>query len=199
MTWRAWVRKRKHVYCSKDCKNAHHSELYGSNISSKDYYRNYYRKNKERIAALAKIRNQANRAEKSEYDRNRREEFGNKIRAYDKDRYYKIRRGSVNVMFCAARARAKAKGLPFSITRNDIDIPDICPALGIPLFTRDGSGTCDNSASLDRIIPSLGYVPGNVIVISMKANAIKHNATASEIIAVGNWLSEITKAQPKPL
>ena len=49
------------------------------------------------------------------------------------------------------------------------------------------------SPTLDRIVPSLGYVPGNVVVISHKANSIKSNATAAEIRAVADWLDDITR------
>lgn len=39
-----------------------------------------------------------------------------------------------------------------------------------------------NSPSLDKIIPQLGYVKGNIIVMSMKANIMKANATKEELI-----------------
>ena len=53
-----------------------------------------------------------------------------------------------------------------TITINDLVFPERCPVLNIPLLST-GKRT-DNSPSLDRIIPSLGYVPGNVKVISWK-------------------------------
>ncbi len=39
----------------------------------------------------------------------------------------------------------------------------------------------DDSPSLDKIIPKLGYVKGNVWVVSNKANRIKSNATIEEL------------------
>jgi hypothetical protein len=82
-------------------------------------------------------------------------------------------------MFWDAKKRAKAKGVPFSIAPADVTIPDICPLLGVPL--KRGSGVLGpNSPSLDRIDASLGYVVGNVWVISHRANAIKSNATLAE-------------------
>ena len=42
--------------------------------------------------------------------------------------------------------------------------------------------------SLDRIIPTKGYIPGNIAVISQRANCIKSDATSEEIEAVHNWL-----------
>ena len=49
-----------------------------------------------------------------------------------------------------------------------------------------------SSPSLDRIIPSKGYMKGNVVWISMKANSIKQDATASEIHQVAEWYSKTT-------
>ena len=73
-------------------------------------------------------------------------------------------------------------------------MPDCCPVLGIKLErNRDKCGPGPGSPTLDRIVPSLGYVPGNVVVISHKANSIKSNATAAEIRAVADWLDDITR------
>ena len=49
----------------------------------------------------------------------------------------------------------------------------------------------DDSPSLDRIVPELGYVTSNVRVISWRANAIKRNACADEIEAVALWLRSL--------
>ena len=49
----------------------------------------------------------------------------------------------------------------------------------------------DNSPSLDRCIPYLGYTRGNVKVISMKANRIKTDANSNEIAAVLNYVLKI--------
>lgn len=93
----------------------------------------------------------------------------------------------------SVKTRARKKGLAFDLTEEDINIPSHCPVLGIPLFHKRGKGTGphDNSPSLDRIIPEKGYVKGNVIVVSSKANRIKSNATADEILAVGNFYKDL--------
>jgi hypothetical protein len=50
------------------------------------------------------------------------------------------------------------------------------------------SGSLDNdSAALDRIVPALGYVPGNVWWISTLANNVKSDATWQDILKVGLW------------
>lgn len=44
-----------------------------------------------------------------------------------------------------------------------------------------------NAPSLDRINNDLGYVPGNVMVISRRANIIKKDATLDELVAIGKF------------
>lgn len=102
----------------------------------------------------------------------------------------------------SARERARGKGLPFDITSADVVIPDYCPALDIRLFTYAG-GPGAHSPSLDRIQPHLGYVRGNVAVISMRANAIKGQHSLEELcvmtrhgrpcdlLAVTDWLRRV--------
>lgn len=92
-------------------------------------------------------------------------------------------RTNIYRMLVNARRRAKERGLPFSITMVDIKIPTHCPALGIPLsFSNQRFNP--NNPSLDRITPKLGYVPGNVQVISWRANVIKHDATPDELMRI---------------
>lgn len=79
-----------------------------------------------------------------------------------------------------ARERAKAKGLPFNITQEDIVIPATCPVLGISIEV-NVDYLKDTSPSLDRIKPELGYVKGNVRVISSRANRLKCDGTAAEM------------------
>ena len=83
----------------------------------------------------------------------------------------------------AAKARAKKSGLDFNLTLEDISIPDLCPVLKIPLRrnTEKNNTASHNSPSLDRINPNLGYIKGNVRVISHRANSLKSNATLEEI------------------
>lgn len=84
----------------------------------------------------------------------------------------------------AAKRRSKTKDLPFNITEEDIYIPTHCPYLGIELQTHTPLGTSrDASMSLDRIIPELGYVQGNIEVISNLANTMKNSATKQQLIA----------------
>jgi hypothetical protein len=90
-------------------------------------------------------------------------------------------------LFHWAKHRAKVGGLPFSLSLSDIIIPKVCPVLGIKL--ERGKGKCHpGSPTLDKLIPERGYVPGNVSVISLKANNIKSDGTIVELEAVLSWL-----------
>ena len=83
----------------------------------------------------------------------------------------------------SAKQRTVKQGIAFNIDYTDIEIPEYCPLLGIKLIKHLGEGgrKFDDSPSIDRIIPSLGYVRGNIWVISDKANRIKNNATLKEL------------------
>lgn len=94
-------------------------------------------------------------------------------------------------MVMRARERADKEGLPFDLTAEDLEMPTHCPALGIPLVMGTGKPG-DGSPSLDRIVPELGYVKGNVRVISYRANTIKQDATPDEILAVARWAERET-------
>ncbi len=96
-------------------------------------------------------------------------------------------------MLNLAKARAKKRGLEFTITEDDIlPFPDTCPVLGIPL--RKGAYSGDpNVRSLDRIDNSRGYVPGNVAVISRRANVLKRDATLDELRKLVAWLESRTQ------
>lgn len=94
-------------------------------------------------------------------------------------------------MFNAAKCRAKKKGREFTISIEDVVVPTHCPVLGIPLFAKkDGTtGPGPNSPTLDRIDNKLGYIKGNVIVISYRANGLKSDATIDEVRRVLAYLA----------
>ena len=83
-------------------------------------------------------------------------------------------------MLGRARRRARDKGLDFNLTIEDIQIPEKCPVFNIPLIINDKPHV-DSSPALDRIDSSKGYIKGNVIVVSNRANFIKRDATPEEL------------------
>jgi hypothetical protein len=100
--------------------------------------------------------------------------------------YTRRRAVPANKMWSGAKERARLEGLPFTITKEDVVVPEVCPVLGITLVVGTGA-IHDASPTLDRRIPGLGYVSGNVAVISFLANRIKTNATAEQIRRVADW------------
>lgn len=48
-----------------------------------------------------------------------------------------------------------------------------------------------SSPSIDRIIPELGYVRGNIAVISMRANKLKSDATSEELERISAWMRSV--------
>jgi len=87
------------------------------------------------------------------------------------------------------RSRAKERGIEFNLEIDDIIIPDICPILLVPLrFSTEGRGA--NVPSIDRINNDLGYVKGNVRIISWRANRLKNNLTTTEVRSLLKYMEE---------
>jgi hypothetical protein len=91
-----------------------------------------------------------------------------------------------------ARRRAQIKGLEFTLTREDIVVPEVCPILGIPLVAGFSNGR-EDSPSVDRIDLSKGYTVDNIQIISYLANRMKNNATLEQIVLLGKWAEERLK------
>lgn len=99
-------------------------------------------------------------------------------------------------MLNRASTRARKGGFECTITTDDIVIPETCPILGTPLIHHSGSpGGKPNSPSLDRIDNELGYVPGNVRVISHLANMMKSCANEEQLVRFAEWV--IDEYKPK--
>jgi len=86
------------------------------------------------------------------------------------------------------KGNAKRKDIPFTIKVDEIDRPEYCPVLGLKLYSGMNHNTeatkwkaRSDRASFDKVIPELGYVPGNVFIISLEANRLKSNATLSQL------------------
>ena len=86
------------------------------------------------------------------------------------------------------KSRCKLNNTEFNITKDDLVYIDTCPVLGIKLdylTTAESRGLPkDNAASIDRIDNSKGYIPGNVRIVSWRANKIKNDIKISEMQAI---------------
>jgi transposase len=98
--------------------------------------------------------------------------------------------------------KAKYRQKKFRVSSNsahtwDIPFKDIvwskvCPILGIPLDYYAISRQ-ENSPSFGRIDSNVGYVSGNVIIVSWRANRIKNDGTAEEHKKIAQFLSSLSK------
>jgi hypothetical protein len=70
--------------------------------------------------------------------------------------------------------KAAAKNIPFNIEPDDITVPAACPVMLCPFVLGKQS---EMNPSVDKLRPELGYVKGNVRVISKRANTMKSNCT----------------------
>ena len=100
-----------------------------------------------------------------------------------------------------ARKRAKRDGVPCTLTIADVRAilePMRCSATGLPLAHAKGSnGPAATSPSLDRIVPALGYVPGNVRLVCHRFNALRKDAPVSRDAEFrGRVLAELGEVQP---
>lgn len=97
----------------------------------------------------------------------------------------------------AAKERAKATGQDFDIEVSDVVIPDRCPILGCEFESNLGKGQGANprAPSLDKIIPELGYVKGNVQVVSFKANSMKRDGSIEELLNFAEWVLKTYKGE----
>ena len=111
---------------------------------------------------------------------------------YNRDSYgflsdIKKRQG---LFFTRKKQNNKQRGWEWSITMSDLEWPRYCPILGIELdwFAEVRS---ENSPSIDRLDSSKGYIPGNVVIMSWRANRIKNDGTANEHQQIADYLNRV--------
>lgn len=161
-----------------------------------EYHRQYYQANKDKKREQGRIWEANNREKVRAYQKKRRDRLkaANPELAREAQRKWE-RANPSKILFKAAKARAAKYGHEFTIDLEDVQIPEYCPLLGIKLEPRQGGkGPQDNSPSLDRIDNNLGYVKGNVWVVSWLANKMKATATHEQLLTfainVQGWLGK---------
>ena len=139
------------------------------------YKREWYAKNKDRLNEKSKQWVKDNPE--------KRKETARKYKAANKEKAFTYITNNYEwYLLNSARNRARIHNIDFSLSVEDIVIPEICPYLQIPLTRIRGQGRQDYNPSLDRIDSSKGYIKGNVRVISDKANRMKNSATKEELL-----------------
>jgi len=95
---------------------------------------------------------------------------------------------ALDFIYKRAKASAVDRNIEFTIEPSDIRLVSKCPILGVPLeYLGLGSKESIYKPSLDRVDNLRGYVPGNVQVVSARANVLKRDATLEELVLLGQW------------
>lgn len=108
-------------------------------------------------------------------------------------------RNRVKRWFDKIKYRANKRGDVFDLDLNDLDIPEFCPILKIPMSFPDRRINVDkttpfgSSPSLDRIDNNSGYVKGNVWVISSLANVMKNKGSFEDLYNFSKFFIENIK------
>ena len=175
----------------------------------KEYYKQYYAENKDAITERKKIPAKLWRETNKEYLSQRNKEYyiqnkdavkartnktkmekyrQNPEEALAKQKAWKIN-NLEKYLLQSARARSKKQNVPFSIVVADIQIPEVCPYLGIKIEPFSEW----NSPSLDKIVPELGYVKGNIQVISTLANTMKSKSSLEQLVVFAKNVLKLHK------
>ena len=129
----------------------------------------------------------------SEFCKNRSRPTGIHSECKECMRKYRMSRPFYNILN-NARKRARVRDIPFNLTEEYLESiwTGVCPVFQtrLDLPNHGGTAVSPTKPSLDRLVPDKGYVPGNVIWISFKANTIKSDATSEEVQAVATWLQQ---------
>lgn len=110
----------------------------------------------------------------------------------EKDKYTRLR-----AKFTRKKANAVKVGVPWTIQFGELEWPEVCPVLGIPINYFNIEGHREDSPSFDRFDCSKGYIPGNVCVMSWRANRIKNDSTVDEHEKIAAWMRKQLNVSPE--
>lgn len=147
----------------------------------------YYQENKEEIDRKNKENYESHKTEYLEYKKEYYQE--NKEHYSELDKQNRIN-NPIKYLLKAAKKRSKEDNLPFDLSEDDIVIPQVCPILKIEIKIGNSIKDRDSSPSLDKVIPELGYVKGNVKVISFKANSLKRDGHIEDFENIIKYIKE---------
>lgn len=121
---------------------------------------------------------------RSEYNKANAAYFNKKQKQYNGERPF-------NYAFRRLRLRAKQNNIPFDL--DEAYLVDLwtgkCAIFNSPLCLPYSTKHQDpNKATIDKIIPELGYVKGNIQWVSNKANIIKSFGTLADHEAIVSYL-----------
>ena len=108
--------------------------------------------------------------------------------------YSRLVRTQIGLNRFHASKRAKKKNIAFDLSTDYLisiyPRDEICPIFG---FKMEWLGNKQTSPSIDRIVPELGYIEGNVAWISNRANVLKLNRAPDILRKIADWIDSQTK------
>jgi hypothetical protein len=113
-----------------------------------------------------------------------RRNFGKNLMATKEGHIYK--------RYHSRKTHAKKNNILFNVSFEYVlsIASDTCPIFNIPLsWCAQNGKISDNSPTIDRINPKLGYIEGNVAWVSNRANRIKNDGNAEEHLAIHNFIN----------
>lgn len=119
---------------------------------------------------------------------------------------HRTKDGQIRMLVWSAKRRAEKAGVPFDLDADYLrriwPADNCCPIFGTP-FTDprrvSGKGRWQ-SASVDRVVPARGYVEGNVALISVRANSIKHDVFDPAVFRrLADWLEKQVAGQDEKI
>ena len=167
-------------YCRKETSDAWAAKHLDQHRS---YNKKYRDANKEKVRARIDQWNKDNVERRRKNGRELKRRTAEKIKRQEKEKLIaNPEKHWVRRALTRCKDRAKKRGLLFSLTRESLlPLPEFCSVFGIKL---DYFGGPDRRvhASVDRIVPSLGYVPSNIRIISKAANMAKLDGIGDIVI-----------------
>ena len=107
-----------------------------------------------------------------------------------------ITQQNLKIIHSRLKESAKKRNIHFDLSESDIDdigIPIHCPILGLKLAFNRGK-QLDNSISFDRINSAEGYTRDNIIIVSMRANRLKSDATLKELQQISSYYTILNES-----
>ena len=183
------------------CKVDKDFSLYSNNKRNKDgktweckecrktFHLSYYERNREKVLEFMRKYNIEHSEERLEWRNNHKRKI--KILSQSWQKNARVTTPWI-CLFRGAKQRAKKKNIQFNLTKEYLESiwpkDGKCPISGIILDLYSNKHNV-NSPTIDRIIPEIGYLPGNVAIISRQMNTIKQNITDPNVFRkLADWL-----------
>lgn len=129
--------------------------------------------------------------QKERWKLNRKLKFPKGLPVYHKRKESETDLEFIKRTWSRRKATANSKNKYFTINFTDIEWVEFCPITGYKI---DYSGKdYEKSWSLDRLNSNLGYIPGNVFILSRRANRIKNDGTLEEHKKIVEWMQNKLK------